>query len=114
MAKHTPATDVIIGNAPPERAGAASAISETGSEFGGRWESRFWAVSAPLSIELASAPPIGIPADAIDAARSTLGAAVAVADQFASSAWQPIDRTDHRPHLPRRSSSRRSAVRGLS
>ena len=31
----TLATDIIVGSAPPERAGAASAISETGSEFGG-------------------------------------------------------------------------------
>lgn len=31
----TLATDIIIGSAPPERAGAASAISETGSELGG-------------------------------------------------------------------------------
>jgi DHA2 family multidrug resistance protein-like MFS transporter len=31
----TLATDVIVGAAPPERAGAASAISETSSEFGG-------------------------------------------------------------------------------
>ena len=28
-------TDLIVGAAPPERAGAASAISETGVEFGG-------------------------------------------------------------------------------
>ncbi len=31
----TLATDLVIGAAPPERAGAASAISETSSEFGG-------------------------------------------------------------------------------
>ena len=31
----TLATDVVIGAAPPERAGAASAISETGAELGG-------------------------------------------------------------------------------
>jgi MFS transporter, DHA2 family, multidrug resistance protein len=31
----TLATDVVVGNAPPERAGAASAISETGAELGG-------------------------------------------------------------------------------
>jgi MFS transporter, DHA2 family, multidrug resistance protein len=31
----TLATDVIVGSAPPERAGAASAISETSSELGG-------------------------------------------------------------------------------
>lgn len=28
-------TDIIVGSAPPEKAGVASAISETGSEFGG-------------------------------------------------------------------------------
>jgi DHA2 family multidrug resistance protein-like MFS transporter len=31
----TLATDMIVGSAPPEHAGVASAISETGSEFGG-------------------------------------------------------------------------------
>ena len=31
----TLATDLMVGTAPPERAGAASGISETSSEFGG-------------------------------------------------------------------------------
>jgi DHA2 family multidrug resistance protein-like MFS transporter len=31
----TLATDLVIGAAPPERAGAASALSETGAELGG-------------------------------------------------------------------------------
>ena len=31
----TLATDLMVGTAPPERAGAASAIAETGAEFGG-------------------------------------------------------------------------------
>ena len=31
----TATTDLIVGSAPPERAGAASGISETGSELGG-------------------------------------------------------------------------------
>lgn len=35
------ATDVILATAPPERAGAAAALSETSNEFGGaRWGSR--------------------------------------------------------------------------
>jgi DHA2 family multidrug resistance protein-like MFS transporter len=42
----TLATDLMVGTAPPERAGAASGISETSSEFGGRWASRSWAASA--------------------------------------------------------------------
>ena len=31
----TLSTDMIVGSAPPERAGSASALSETGTEFGG-------------------------------------------------------------------------------
>lgn len=31
----TLATNLVVGSAPPERAGAASAISETSAEFGG-------------------------------------------------------------------------------
>src|SRR5205807_8288742 len=31
----TLSTDLVIGSAPPERAGAAAALSETGSELGG-------------------------------------------------------------------------------
>jgi DHA2 family multidrug resistance protein-like MFS transporter len=80
----TLATDMIIGSAPPERAGAASAISETGSEFGGALGI---AVLGSLGTaiyrgEMASAPAMGIPADAIEAARSTLGGALAVAQQL--------------------------------
>ena len=45
----TLATDLAVGAAPPERAGVASALSETSSEFGGRWASRSWASSAPVS-----------------------------------------------------------------
>ncbi len=38
----TLATDIIVSSAPPERAGAASAISETGSEFGGARHRDSW------------------------------------------------------------------------
>lgn len=44
------ATDLIVGSAPVERAGAASAISETSSELGGRWVSRSSGASALPSI----------------------------------------------------------------
>src|SRR5262249_26067450 len=74
----TLATDLIIGSAPPERAGAASAISETGSEFGGALGIAVLGSlgTAIYRSKIGSASPIGIPAEALDAARNTLGAAV--------------------------------------
>jgi DHA2 family multidrug resistance protein-like MFS transporter len=72
--------DVIIGSAPPERAGAASGISETCAEFGGALGI---AVFGSLGVAiyrglLGAALPAGLPADAIQSAMSTLGAAVVV------------------------------------
>jgi len=72
------ATDLIVGSAPVERAGAASAISETGSELGG-------ALGIALLGSLATAVyrgmmadwmPAGVPRDIGEAARATLGGAV--------------------------------------
>jgi len=80
----TLATDMIVGSAPPERAGAASAISETGSELGGAVGI---AILGSLGTtvyrnKMASASLLGIPAGGMEAARSTLGAAAAVAQQL--------------------------------
>ena len=80
----TLATDMIIGSAPPERAGAASAISETGSEFGGALGIAILG-SVGTTVyrnQMAGASAIGLPVDAIEAARSTLGAAADVAGQL--------------------------------
>jgi MFS transporter, DHA2 family, multidrug resistance protein len=63
----TLATDIIVGSAPPERAGAASGISETSAELGGA---------------LGIAVPDGFPSEAAEATRDTLGGAVAAADQL--------------------------------
>jgi MFS transporter, DHA2 family, multidrug resistance protein len=76
-------TDLIIGSAPPERAGAASAISETSAEFGGALGI---AVFGSIGIAvyrraMADAVPVGVPPEAA-AARDTLGAAVAIAGQL--------------------------------
>ena len=77
-------TELIVGSAPPERAGAASGISETGAELGGAL-----GISVLGSIGVAlyrghvgAGLPAGIPADAAAAARDTLGGAVAVAGQL--------------------------------
>jgi DHA2 family multidrug resistance protein-like MFS transporter len=77
-------TDLIVGSAPPERAGAASGLSETGAELGGAL-----GISVLGSIgvavyrgALASGLPAGVPAEAAVVARDTLGGAVAVAGQL--------------------------------
>jgi MFS transporter, DHA2 family, multidrug resistance protein len=42
--------DLIVGLAPPERAGAAAGISETAAELGGSLEIEYSAASVSLSI----------------------------------------------------------------
>ena len=74
-------TELIVGSAPPERSGAASGISETGAELGGALG---LALLGSIGVAIyragvANALPAGIPADAANAARDTLGGAVAVA-----------------------------------
>jgi MFS transporter, DHA2 family, multidrug resistance protein len=80
----TATTDLIVGSAPPERAGAASGISETGSELGGALGI---AILGSIGVAiyragLADSLPAGIPSQASAAARDTLGGAVGVAQQL--------------------------------
>jgi DHA2 family multidrug resistance protein-like MFS transporter len=72
-------TDLIVSTAPPERAGAAAAISETGAEFGG-----VLGIAVLGSIGIAvyrgmvmNAVPDGLAFEAAEAARDTLGGAIA-------------------------------------
>ncbi|MGH2491608.1 MAG: MFS transporter, partial [Candidatus Limnocylindria bacterium] len=74
-------TELIVGSAPPERAGAASGMSETFFELGGAL-----GISILGSIgtaiyrgAIATQLPAGIPSDMAVAARDTLGAAAGVA-----------------------------------
>lgn len=74
-------TEMVVGSAPPEKAGAASGISETAAELGGALGI---AALGSLAVTVyrggvASALPAGMPADAVDAARDTLGGAVVAA-----------------------------------
>src|SRR5262249_20961616 len=67
--------DVIIGSAPPERAGAASGISETCAELGGALGIALFG-SIGLAIYrglLAASFPPGMPADVTQQALATLG-----------------------------------------
>ena len=78
------ATDLIVGSAPVERAGAASAISETSSELGGALGIAIFGSIGTAVYRLAmwDAVPGSVPPQAMEAARSTLGGAVAVASQL--------------------------------
>ena len=80
----TLANDIIIGAAPPERAGAASAISETCSEFGGALGIAILGSLGTAIYRRAMAGSVvdGIPNEAAVAARDTLGSAVAAAEQL--------------------------------
>jgi len=77
-------TELIVGSAPPERSGAASGISETGAEFGGALGISILGSigTAVYRSELAKGLPPGVPSDAAEVARDTLGGAVGVATQL--------------------------------
>jgi MFS transporter, DHA2 family, multidrug resistance protein len=77
-------TELIVGSAPPERAGAASGISETGAELGGALGI---AVMGSLGVaiyrsQLTDRLPDGVPTQVVVAARDTLGSAAAVAAEL--------------------------------
>jgi DHA2 family multidrug resistance protein-like MFS transporter len=78
-------TDLIVGAAPPERAGAASAISETGSELGGALGIAILGSigTAVYRTNVVDGLPASMSPEAATAARDTLGGAVAVAGQLA-------------------------------
>ncbi|HVF40464.1 MAG TPA: MFS transporter [Gemmatimonadaceae bacterium] len=71
-------TDLIMSVAPPDRAGAASAISETSSELGlALGMAILGSVGTASYRQIMDADELrGLPADAAEAARSTLGGAV--------------------------------------
>jgi MFS transporter, DHA2 family, multidrug resistance protein len=77
----TLATDLAVAAVPPERAGAATAVTETSAEIGGALGIALLGVAgtAVYRSRVAGAIPAGVPADAAQAARDTLGGAVAAA-----------------------------------
>ena len=80
----TLATDLVVGSAPTERAGAASAISETGAEFGGALGIAILGSigAAVYRRQVSDALPAGVPPEAAAATRDTLGGALAAAEQL--------------------------------
>ena len=77
-------TDLIVGSAPPERAGAASAISETGAELGGAMGIAILGSigTAVYRNSVADSISSEVPSAAADAAGDTLGGALAAAQQL--------------------------------
>ncbi|MGH2770244.1 MAG: MFS transporter [Actinomycetota bacterium] len=77
-------TDLIVGTASPERAGAASAISETGAELGGALGIAILGSigTAVYRSRVTDAVPAGVPRVAAEAARDTLGGALSAAQQL--------------------------------
>jgi DHA2 family multidrug resistance protein-like MFS transporter len=77
-------TEMIVGAAPPEKAGAASGVSETGAELGGALGI---AVLGTVGVAiyrstLADELPAAVPDSTAEAARDTLGAAVTAAERL--------------------------------
>lgn len=76
--------DMILTAAPPERAGSASAVSETGSELGGALGFALLGSvgTAVYHHQMAGVAPAGISPQARQAAQDTLGSASSVAAQL--------------------------------
>ncbi|MFF0531981.1 MFS transporter [Nocardia amikacinitolerans] len=85
-------TELIVGAAPPEQAGAASGVSETGAEFGGAL-----GISILGSISIAiyrgdpsSSLPAGLSEADAGSVRDTLGAAVQVSTQVPTALGESV------------------------
>lgn len=85
-------TDLVIGSAPPERAGAASGLSETSAEFGGALG--IAVLGSILTAVYRSTMTGSIPAEAssaaAEAARSTLGGALELAARLQPAAGEAL------------------------
>ena len=77
-------TDMVVGTAPPERAGAAASLSETATEFGGALGiAVFGSIgTAVYRSKVLEAIPAEVAPTAAAAARDTLGGAVAAAAEI--------------------------------
>ncbi|MET9659210.1 hypothetical protein [Streptomyces sp. NPDC006510] len=85
-------TEVILSAAPPERAGAASALTETSAEFGGALGIALLGSigTAVYRSELAAKAPDGLGPEELEAARSTLGGAVETATTLPGSTAESL------------------------
>ncbi|MEO8005659.1 MAG: MFS transporter [Betaproteobacteria bacterium] len=79
-------TDLVVGAAPPERAGAAASLSETSSEFGGALGiAVFGSIgTAVYRSRIDTTLPLDVDAGVAAAMRDTLGGAVAAANDLSA------------------------------
>ena len=86
------ATDLIVTSAPPARAGAASAISETGTEVGGALGIAILGSlgAAVYRALMASSVPEAVSEGSAEAARRTLGGAIAAAAELPDRLGTPL------------------------
>ncbi|MBL0730763.1 MFS transporter [Piscinibacter sp. HJYY11] len=84
--------EMIITAAPPERAGAASAVSETAAEFSGAMGIALFGSLGTVVYRttLADLLPAGLPAETAATAATTLGAAMAAAQALPEAMGQPL------------------------
>ena len=87
-------TELIVGSAPPERAGAATGMSETGSEVGGALGLSLLGTIglAIYRSQMTTDLPAGVPDGAAAAARDTLGAALEVASELPAAVGDAVAR----------------------
>jgi DHA2 family multidrug resistance protein-like MFS transporter len=84
-------TELIVSSAPPEKAGAASGISETAAELGGALGiATFGSIGVAIYRHGLNSAPVGVPPDAAHAARETLGGAVDVAAHLPTDAARSL------------------------
>jgi DHA2 family multidrug resistance protein-like MFS transporter len=93
VAAMTIGSELIMGAVPPDRAGAAAAVVETSSEFGGALG---MAVLGSIGVavyrsDLAASAPAHLPPAALSAARSTLGGALSVAGHLPARLGTELD-----------------------
>jgi DHA2 family multidrug resistance protein-like MFS transporter len=92
---YTISTDLVVSNTRPERAGAASAVAETGAELGGALGIALLGSIGVTVYRAAMAPTAGLAPAAFADARRTLGDAVAVAGTLSGSGAQELLQRAH-------------------
>ncbi|MFF3320933.1 MFS transporter [Streptomyces sp. NPDC002889] len=85
-------SDMALGAAPAEKAGSAASLLETGQEFGGALGMALLGSlgTAVYRDDIADFAPAGLPADALDTVRETLGGATVVAGQLPGKSGEAV------------------------
>ncbi|MEV4630622.1 MFS transporter [Micromonospora sp. NPDC049523] len=85
-------TDLVVGGAPPAKAGSAAALSETSMEFGlALGVAVLGSVGAVVYRSgMTDSMPVGLPPEAVDASRDALASVVAVAGDLPGQLGTPL------------------------